>query len=176
MYNGKGAPVLKGKFMKACQKDSRSNKILHWSCFPRGHFTVTLGSKGTMWIPPPGPESPHTSGWDRNWTDFGVQQWSRHRRHWVGVLWYPACFEGMFERGWASSKMLFTLHHSLCFAVSQLTTEVLGTRGSSATNCMHQLVVLKLTSLRLLSAWGTFPYLCSRACFKWDKAITMLNE
>lgn len=45
--------------------------------------------------------------------------------------------------------MLFTLLHSLCLAVSQLSVQVLGTRGSSATNYIYQLVVLMLTLLRL---------------------------
>jgi len=43
----------------------------------------------------------------------------------------------------------------LCLSVSQ----ILGTRGSSATNCIHQLVVFTLTLLRLLKQ---ISFLCKK--------------
>lgn len=135
--------------MKTCQKHSKS--FTDPLCFrvtsqlPSGasgqcgfhlsvHDLLTQGSK------------------DKKWTDFRVCRRAGTRRHskrYWGVLWYPVWLKGMFQHGWCSSKMLFTLLHSLCLAVSQLSVQVLGTRGSSATNYIYQLVVLMLTLLWL---------------------------
>lgn len=47
----------------------------------------------------------------------------------------------------------------LCLSVSQLSVQILGTRGSSATNCIHQLVVFTLTLLRLFKQ---ISFLCKK--------------